>query len=157
MKIRWMIYAAVGILFGVLDFFFQQLVQTVNAFGLRNILILGIWLVPAFPVILHEARITRSRCKAGLACVITWSAAVISYYLWMGVILAFFNRSVRPELHISNSADPNFLLNWQQAFHYDILGGMIEWTPIALVGGFLVGLVVSTVYFARNKPEPHTS
>jgi hypothetical protein len=73
----------IGILFDVFDFFYQELMHVYIASSIaRIILIFGIWLVPAIPVILYEARFTESRWKASLACVLTWSAAIVSYYLY---------------------------------------------------------------------------
>ena len=151
-KRRWIIYAGIGFLFGVFDFFYQELMQGLTtATFIRVILIFGIWLVPAVPIILSEAWSSNSRWKAVLACMFTWIAAVVSYYLYMGVALAFFSLATRPELHVSNSAAPEFWLNWQSVFIYDVLGGMREWAPLAVVGGFIVGWVVSTAYLAWRK------
>ncbi len=152
MRRRWIVYAFIGILFGVFDFFYQGLLQVyLDSSIVRVILTFAIWLVPAIPVVLHEAWITASRWKASLACILTWSAAIVSYYLYMGVALAFFSFSTRPELHVSNSASPYFLSNWISVLRYDILGGMIEWAVLGVVGGFLVGWVVSALDLAWIK------
>lgn len=154
MKKRWLIYAVIGILFGVADFFYQGLMQNLSPLALQLALILGVWLVPAFLVALPEARATRSSWKAGLATMFSWSMAVLAYYLFMAIKLAYIGEPSRPEMHISNSAAPEFLANWQVVLRYDILGGIKEWAPLALVGGFLVGWAMGGLYLLWTKPRP---
>ncbi len=56
------------------------------------------------------------------------------------------------ELHLSNSKDPYFLDKWKSVFLYDILGGMVEWVAIAVVGGFIVGFLISFIcLYLREK------
>ena len=153
MKKRWLIHAVVGILFGVVDFFYQGFMQNLSPLALQIVLIFGIWLVPAILVALPEVRATRSGWKAGLATMFSWTIAVIAYYLFMGIKLAFIGEPSRPEMHISNSAAPEFLANWQATLRFDILGGILEWAPLALVGGFLVGWAISKLFLGLNKPR----
>jgi len=155
MKRRWFIYFLIGIVFGVIDFYYHGFLS--NFLGLQQItglwgrvawsvLSIGIWLVPIISIILHEAKVSRSRVLSALASSLTWCGSIISYYLTNAVQLAFLGFPTRPELHISNRLDPFFWINWKSVFLYDIVGGIIEWGVIAVVGGLIIGFLISFVY-----------
>lgn len=147
MKSRWRIYALVGILFGVFDFYYQNFTQRVEVSSLvRIILILGVWLAPLIPIILYESKVTRSTWRAALASVFTWCVSVAAYYLTNGVQLAFIGVPGRLELHIPNYSAPHFLSNWLSVFLYDLIGGSLEWLVVAVVGGGTIGFLVSFLY-----------
>jgi len=66
MKRRWFIYFLIGIVFGVIDFYYHGFLS--NFLGLQQItglwgrvawsvLSIGIWLVPIISIILHEAKV----------------------------------------------------------------------------------------------------
>lgn len=147
MKKRWLIYLLIGILFGVFDFYYQNFTQQVDVSSLvRIILILGVWLVPLIPIILYETKVTRSTRRAALASAFTWCVSVAAYYLTNGVQLAFIGVPGRPEMHISNYNAPHFLSNWLSVFLYDLVGGSLEWLVVAVVGGVIIGFLVSFLY-----------
>ncbi len=151
MKRRWIIYAIIGIVFGIFDFFYQEFIvglissQPLGGAGYIIawlILVVGIWLVPVIPVVLHEVRVTRSARRGALANVFTWCISVIVYYLTNGVQLAFIGVPARMEMHISNRGEPWFWQNWQSLFVQDLIGGSIEWLIVAVVGGTMIGFLV---------------
>ncbi len=162
MKQRWLLYTLTGILFGIFDFYYHAFISnTLSLQQLRGlfaelvwlVLSVGIWLVPVIPVILYEARISRSTWRAALASVLTWCAAVAAYYLTNGVQLALIGVPSRPELHLSNRADPHFLENWKSIFWYDLVGGSFEWLVVAVIGGSLIGFLVS--FFVLRQRRAH--
>ena len=158
MKRRWVIYLIIGIVFGVVDFFYHGFLSSFlgcqQAFtpSLAGeiawlVLSIGIWLVPIVPIALYEARISRSRLRSALASLSTWCASIVSYYLTNAAQLAFLGLPGMPELHISNRSDPFFWKNWVSVFWQDIiLGGIAEWIVVAVVGGFIVGFLTSFFY-----------
>lgn len=154
MKIRWFIYIVIGIIFGVFDFFFHRFISNVLVQGetFWRVLTYGIWLVPIVPIALCEARISKSRVRSGLASSLTWILSIISYYLYMAVQLAFIGISTRPELHITSlGEDPYFWGNWKSVFLSDVVGSIVEWSGVAVVGGFIVGFSVSFIYLRLEK------
>ena len=152
LKKRWKIYALIGILFGIFDFFYQELIAGIGGSNILRILVTtGVWLIPAIPIILYEAKVSQTTWKPALANVLTWVMAVISYYLYMGFKLLIIGQEATQELHISSYQDPYFWSNWKNVFVGDILGGMFEWLIVAVVGGSLIGLVVSAVYLGVRK------
>ena len=152
LKKRWKIYALIGILFGIFDFFYQELTAQIGDTSLlRTLVATGVWLIPAIPVVLCEAKVSQTTWKPALANVLTWVMAVISYYLYMGFKLLIIGQEATQELHISSYQDPYFWSNWKNVFVGDILGGMFEWLIVAVVGGCLVGFVVSAAYLGISK------
>ena len=151
-KKRWKTYALIGLLFGIFDFFYQELTAEIGSTSILRLLVAtGVWLLPAIPVVLYEARLSQTTWKPALANVLVWVMAVISYYLYMGFKLLIIGQAATQELHISSYQDPYFWSNWKNVFVGDILGGMVEWLAVAVVGGCLVGGVVSAVYLGVRK------
>ena len=108
-------------------------------------------MAPLIPAALHEARRSRSRLWAALAGVAVWCAGIVAYYLANAAQLAFLGVAGRPELHISNRAAPHFLDNWLATLQMSILAGMVEWLPVAVLGGAAVGFVAALLYL-RSRP-----
>jgi hypothetical protein len=138
MKKRWLIYILIGALFGVFDFYYQEFAQAINTSNIiLSILTLGIWLVPVVPVALYEARTSVSRVRSALASIITWSVAIISYYLFLVIKLVFIGQAMRPEMHISQHADPFYWENLKSVLIGDFfLGGVAEWIVVVFPAPF---------------------
>ena len=152
LKKRWKFYLLIGLLFGIFDFFYQELIAGIGeTIILRVLVTTGVWLLPAIPIILYEAKVSQTTWKPTLANVLTWVMAVISYYLYMGFKLLIIGQEGRQEVHFSSYQDPYFWSNWKSLFVGDILGGMFEWLIVAVVGGCLVGLVVSAANLGISK------
>lgn len=160
MKRYWVTYLAIGILFGIVDFVYlgflyeldwQPVIgwippgQVVRWIGFI-VLNIGIWLVPVVPIALYEARLSRSRLRSAIASLSVWCPAVVAYYFTNAAQLAFWGLPTRQELHISNRASAHFWENWSSVFQGDILGGVTEWIPVAVVGGAIVGFMISSIY-----------
>lgn len=146
-KKRWIIYVLIGIVFGIFDFFYQELTQEIaDSNTVRFAVAWGIWLVPAIPVALYEAKISHTKLKPALANVLVWSVSVISYYLYMAVKLIFIGQASRPEMLITNCNDPYYWSNLQSLLLYDVGGSIVEWIGVAVLGGFVVGFLVSLIY-----------
>ncbi|MFC0559181.1 hypothetical protein [Halalkalibacter alkalisediminis] len=91
MKIRWFIYLLIGVVFGILNFYYESYLSNTLGFGgLRTLLTWGIWLVLIMPIAIYEVRTSKSKIRSALACSLTWIFSIISYYLYMAVYNAFF-------------------------------------------------------------------
>jgi hypothetical protein len=148
MKKRWLFYLLAGILFGIFDFYFQGWINLLFPMGKLSsfamlVPILGVWLVLVVPIALHEAKTSRSAWLAAAASAFTWSVSVVAYYLFMGVKLILIGEASRSEMHISNRSDPYYWSNVRSFFVGDFWDGVSEWIIVALVGGSLIGLLVS--------------
>ena len=154
MKIRWFVYIVIGIIFGVFDFFFHRFISNVLVQGeiFWRVLTYSVWLVPIVPIALFEARISKSRVRSGLASSLTWILSIIFYYLYMAVQLAFIGISTRPELHITSlGEEPYFWENWKNVFWSDVVGSIVEWSGVAVIGGFIIGFSISFIYLGLEK------
>ena len=145
-KNRWFVYALLGIVFGIVDFYYQGLVQGIGNNTLLIFMVLVIWVVIVIPVAINEAKITRSAWKAALASTFTWVLSVISYYLFMMVKLMFIGEPGRPELHITSRTDPYYWDGVKSVMQYDILGGITEWVLVAIIGGTVIGYLIGLIY-----------
>jgi hypothetical protein len=154
LKKRWLVYILIGIMFGVFDFYYQTFISdTFYAHPSRGlgrnliepILMIGIWLVPIIPIILHEARFSYSSWLPALASAFTWSTSVVTYYLTNAFQLAIVGVPSRPEMHISNRNDPYFWVNWRGVLE-DLVANNVEWIVVAVIGGIVIGFLLSFIY-----------
>lgn len=150
-KKRWLIYFFVGIVFGVFDFYYQGPVQNIKNDIVLVVMVLGIWVVVALPVAIYEAKVSRAAWKAALATMFTWVVAVVSYYLYLLVKVMFIGEPGRPDLHISNRADPYYRLNILATLQSNVIGGILEWLLVAIIGGFIFGYLFGWIYL-KAKP-----
>jgi hypothetical protein len=151
MNRRWFIYIVVGILFGVFDFYYPNFIPQFDIDSrfwgeiVGFALDFGIWLVPIVPIVLYEARVSRSRVLPALASSLAWCISVIVYYLTNVVQLAI-GSPMQPDLRISNHNNPFFWVNWGNLLVTYILGHILEWAVVAVVGGIIIGFLVSFIY-----------
>lgn len=156
MKKRWLMYIIIGVIFGIFDFYYQEFIQELKSPIIsRSILCYGIWLVPLLPIALYESKISLSRRNTSIASLLTWSISIISYYMFLAIDLMFIGRESRMEMHISNYLDPYFWSNWKSIFYGQVLGGIIEWILVAVVGGFIIGFLVNFIYTDLTKKITH--
>lgn len=160
MKKRWFVYVLIGVVFGAFDFYYQIFIynsfyeQAFNGIGMRMIwtfLVLGIWLVPIVPIILHEAKLSYSAWLSSLAGASTWSAAIMGYYLTNAFQLAIIGDPSRPEMHISSRNDPYFWLNWRNVFLETLVADNLEWIVVAVIGGSVIGFLLSALVIKLKK------
>lgn len=156
MKQRWTIYLLIGFLFGVFDFYYHDFISRITGGFAWLSLSLGIWLIPTIPVALYEAHTSRSKRRSAAASLLIWCTALLSYYLANIAQLALIGDSDWPDLHISHGADPFFWQSWSKVFWQVIVAGIAEWMVVAVVGGFLVGCIASSIYLylSGNKDSP---
>jgi hypothetical protein len=166
MQRRWVVYLVIGTLFGVFDFVYlgflspwqQSFANSPNGQIIRLsiffVLNLGIWLVPVVPIAVHESRVSRSRLRSAAAGLVVWCAAIVAYYLANAAQLAFWGLPTRMELHVSNYRNEWFWHNWANVLRGDILGGIVEWMAVAIVGGVAVGSLTASAYLRFNhRPQ----
>ncbi|MEN6350438.1 MAG: hypothetical protein ABFD08_13720 [Syntrophomonas sp.] len=152
MKKRWVIYIVIGVLFGVFDFYYQEFTSgIITSYAIWFLVAWGIWLVPAIPVALYESKVSESRIMSALANVLTWSVSAISYYLYMAFKLIFIGQTSMQFLHISHYRDQFYLSNLKSLFLGDVLIGISQWIGVAVVGGLVIGFLISYIYLCLRK------
>ncbi|WP_226670762.1 phosphoethanolamine transferase CptA [Metabacillus litoralis] len=151
MNIRYLIYIVIAILFGIFDFYFESYLTGALGFsGFRRYLTYGVWLVLLIPISLFEVKNSKSKIKTAIVCSITWIFSIVSYYLWMAVHRAFISIT---HLHISNiDSDTYFWENWKSFLQHNVFKrGIVEWGGVAIIGGFIIGLLISYIYLRLDN------
>jgi hypothetical protein len=149
-KNRWLVYALIGLAFGVFDWYYLNLLARFPWGSLGNSPIVipiiiglnyGIWLVPVLPVTYYESRQSLSKRNAALSGALCWSCSILSYYIYYTLLLAFWGLPNMDHLLVLGEKGAGFSQEWNMAFQRIILDQVIEWLPVALVGGALMGLI----------------
>jgi hypothetical protein len=153
MKRRWFVYIIIGVLFGVFDFCYQDFTKgiAIHSFAMWFAVAWAIWLIPIIPIALYETKISKSRIMSALANVLTWSASTISYYLFIPIKLMFIGQASRIEMYISNYRDPFYWSNVKNILLGDVLDGISRWIGVAVLGGFIIGFLISSIYLGLSK------
>ncbi|MBX4262792.1 hypothetical protein KTC96_23320 (plasmid) [Clostridium estertheticum] len=152
MKKRWFIYIIIGVLFGVFDFFYQEFTEGMaTSYAMWFVVAWAIWLIPIIPVVIYEAKVSKSSVMSALANVLTWSVSTISYYLFIPIKLIFIGQATRIEMYISNYRDQFYWSNLKSILLGDVLSGIVRWIGVAIVGGFITGFLISFIYLSLRK------
>lgn len=101
MRNRWIIYPVIGFYFGVLDWYFLDLLAHLNhaqfsddnlpAFVHTLIVVLivsinyGIWLVPVIPAGIYEMKNSQNFSRAALVALLIWSTVIFSYITFYAI------------------------------------------------------------------------
>lgn len=177
MRNRWLIYLAVGLCFGIMDWYFLDRLasitqnQAINESLLKapeyiRVMIVmvvvisnyGVWLIPAIPAAIYEMKRTHSLGRAVVSAVIVWSAAILSYYVFYAFLLMFAGL---PNMHFmlfSNRQSATYWVDWWPLFKRVIVAQFFDWIGIAVIGGAIVGALSATIFnlvsMRRRQREP---
>ncbi len=162
MSNRWIKYTVLGLCFGVADWYFldllaslsrnqalsQRLDQANELIRLVIVLVLiaanyGIWLVPVVPMAIYEMKRSKSIRRAASAAAVAWSAALVSYYAYYSFMLMWVGLPNMEFMLFSNRHLPNYWADWWPPFRRVVVDQFLEWIPIAIVGGAVVGFLTA--------------
>lgn len=165
MRRRWLIYVLIGLVFGIIDWYYLDLLQSglsfVNSHSDINnaapvlqflfivlivVLNWGFWLIPVIPVAAYEEKRSNSIGLAVLSAIIVWSLAVLNYYLYYTVLLLFWGLPSVEFMLLSNRNSPSYWQDFNPLFQRLILDQFFDWIPIALFGGAIVGALTGVIY-----------
>lgn len=146
---RWILYALIGLIFGIIDWFYLDWL----AFGLgpnlqENPIIAipiiiglnyGIWLVPIIPVAIYESKHAEHIKAPMLAAIFTWCCALFSYYTYYAILLSLGKLPNLEGLNIFGNWYIGFWEAYWRMFNRVILFQFFEWVPIAILGGGIIG------------------
>ena len=159
-KNRFLLYALIGLVFGVLDWFYLDWLAHLEWGSLgESVLVVpviiamnfGIWLVPLIPIVLYEAKQTLRLINPIAAGILTWSCAILSYYLFYWLLLSLGRLVHLEHLNVFGEKYPNFWSEYWGMFQRIILGQFIEWIIIALIGGAVLGALANWFVHRRKK------
>jgi hypothetical protein len=160
---RWTLYTLIGLVFGVVDWFYldwltfdlrQALaLNPVLEKGILTLLNFGIWLVPILPIVIVESRKAANVKGPAYAGMLTWSTAILSYYSYYAALLSFGKLRGWPYLNIFGPKFDGFWLEYWRRLRYLILEQILQWLPVALVGGALLGILAWKFSHRHQNPN----
>ena len=163
MKKRWLLYSLIGLAFGLIDWYYLDLLAHFpwGSLGQSPLVIpiiiamnYGIWLVPVVPIAIYETRQSKSTACSAAASVVVWGSAIFSYYAFYTALLAIWGLPQMDYLLIFGEHSPTFWQDWAKVFQKLILNQFIEWIIVAIIGGSITGLITSRLYqYAKKKRE----
>jgi hypothetical protein len=158
MRNRWLMYIAVGLGFGIADWYFLGLLASLNQNQamsdnllrapeyIRLLIVIalitlnyGVWLVPVIPTAIYEMKCSHSLGRAAMSAVIVWSAAILSYYAYYAFMLMFVGLPNMDFMLFTNHQLATYWGDWWSPFKRVILDQFVEWIGIAIIGGAIVG------------------
>jgi len=147
-KIRFLLYAIIGLLFGVIDWFYLEWLAHISWGSLgESILVVpiiigmnyGIWLVPILPMEIYESRFAVKNIYAMFSGMLTWSSAIFSYYVYYAIMLSKGMLFHLEHLNIFGDKYATFWPDYWQMFDRIILRQFLEWIIVAIIGGAVTG------------------
>lgn len=157
-KRRWWVYGLIGLLFGVADWYYLDGLAHFPWGGLANSALVvpllialnyGIWLLPVVPVTWHESRVSGKARSSAVAGALCWVSSIFGYYLFYTLLLAFWGLPNMEQYLVLGEKQPGFWQEWNVVFQKIIVDQVLEWLPLAMIGGAIVGLAVG--WFNHRK------
>ena len=164
MRKRWLIYVAVGFVFGIADWYFLDLLallsqnqalnetldQAPELIRLLVVILLvslnyGVWLIPVIPTAIYEMKHSQSLRWAAMSAVIVWSASLFSYYAYYACMLMFVGLPNLDFMLFSNRQSATYWTEWWPPFRRIIVDQFVEWIGVALIGGAIVGALSASL------------
>jgi len=159
-KSRFFFYALIGLIFGIIDWFYLDWLANISWGSLgESILVIpiiiamnyGIWLVPIIPVVMYEARHSEKIRYPMFAGMLTWSCAIFSYYLYYAVLLSLGKLVHLEHLNIFGDKYATFWPEYWSMFNRIILSQFLEWIIIAVIGGATMGALSFWLIHRKSK------
>jgi hypothetical protein len=160
MRRRFAKYTLIGLAFGILDWYYLNALPTLSWGRLGESLLVipiiiflnyGVWLLVVVPVAIYEARRSQGLRISALAGATVWASAILSYYLYYTVLLAFFGLPHMDHLLLTNRNAPGFWQEWSVAFNRIIVSQFLEWIVIAMVGGCAAGFLAGYLFRSKGR------
>ncbi len=157
-KKRYLIYALVGFVFGIIDWFYLNWFPEAvgNIFGETIIVVpiiiflnYSIWLVPIIPVVYFESKYFEKIRFPIIAGIFTWCFALLGYYVYYFILFLLGKLPHLEGLSVFAEKNESFWVDYWQMFRRIILNQLIEWIPIAFVGGVLIAVIVH--WFVKRR------
>jgi len=155
-------YAGIGLVFGVIDWFYLDWLAHISWGSLGESIIVvpiilimnfGIWLVPLIPIVKSESKNTQKITDPMFAGMLTWACAIFSYYAYYAVLLSLGKLPHLEHLNIIGTKDEAFWAEYWRMFNTIITGQFLEWIFIALIGGAAIGALAFWVEHKKSRSQ----
>jgi len=156
---RWYIFAGIGLVFGIIDWFYLDWLANITWGSLAEstlvipIIILlnyGIWLVPIIPAVIIVAMKAQKIWDPILVGIITWMFALVGYYGYYWALLSLGKLPNLKNLNVFGENFARYQSEYWRLFRRVILYQFLEWSLIAIIGGAVIGALAGWIF--RNKP-----
>ncbi len=163
MKKYWYLFALIGAVFGIIDWFYLNWLAHLpwGAFGetllvIPVIIILnyGIWLVPIIPAAIIASRLGKTIWDPIFLGIITWLFAMLSYYTYYAILLSMGELPSLEHLNIFTDNFPGFRAEYWRMFKHVIINQWLEWSVVAIIVGGAIGALAWWIF--RKKVSPST-
>ena len=157
---RFLLYSAVGLVFGVLDWFYLNWIAHISWGSLgQSILVVpiillmnyGIWLLPIIPVVIFEVRYANKIISPMLAGSLAWCCAIFSYYAYYAILLSLGKLIHFERFNIFGDKDETFWYYYWHMFNGIILSQFLEWIIIAIIGGGVIGALTFWIFHKKTR------
>jgi len=151
-------YCLVGLTFGVIDWFYLDLLANFPWGPLGDKLIIvpiilslnfGIWLVPVLGVSIYEVHQSKSVRLSALSGMAIWACSILGYYTYYIALLSFWGLPHMEHMLINQEHHAEYWQDWFQTFKVVILYQFFEWIPVAIVGGGGIGYGVGKLVLKK--------
>ena len=153
----------VGAAFGILDWhivdWINRMTSAASSLSADKQTILRmanylVWLVPLLPTVFAAARQKTRPSAVGAIGSAVWGTAMLAYYGVYFGLMALGRMPGMQHLDIFNPSTSEYhgQLSAQIAFNY-AKGELLQWLPIGLVGGFLIGFMMWLLVGKRKTAE----
>lgn len=161
MKNRLFSYCFAGLGFGILFFFYFEVIDRFMNTVLINeenplevwafisvefLLVFGVWLIPTIYPARYEFGHSKRVVSSVIAVIMMWVSAVAGYYLIYTLLLAFVGLPNMEYYLVLGRHDPAFWQDWAALFPRLILSKFLEWTVVGVIIGGFAGFVTSSLY-----------
>lgn len=136
-----------GFIFGIFDWYFPTIFHISRLPTYINIIVIySVWFIPACIVSFIALRRTKNiRFVASLVS-LSWTVSILVYYGYYIFLLAVPGLPQLDSLQISNAHKSRFLGDWLFILQTTLLPQLGKWLPAAVLGGYVVGYVISKFY-----------
>lgn len=134
------LFIVVGMLFGILDWYFPTEIQTKTLNPLLFIILqYVIWIAPAIIIAIITSVVYRNPKISAITVAFFWFSAVLSYYGYYAVLLAFPGLPQLEDLRIANIHGPYFWQSWRLLALGTFIPRLVAWGAIGMFGGAVIG------------------
>ena len=160
MKKYWYLFALIGVIFGIIDWFYLDWLawvswgavgETIFMIPLAISLNYGIWLVPIIPVVIVASRKGNKIWDPVVLGIITWLSAMLSYYTYYAILLSTGKLPHLEHLNIFADTFPEVRTEYWRMFKRIIFYQWLEWSVIAIIAGGVIGALGWWVFRKKSN------
>ena len=157
---RFCVYALIGLVFGIIDWYYLNWFPSVIGENIRTSIFLipviiflnyGIWLVPIIPIVIYEIKQSANFRWSILTGIMVWVFAIFGYYLFYTILLSTGSLPHFEHLSLLGPKYETFWIDYWRMFKFIILQQILEWLPVAIIGGGIISALLFWIISQKAK------